>query len=780
MGGKLSRVFVVMGVALVVVSFATVHRRVFGLADTQVDPARYAGTQAMAERLREFAATLDPNRVWSEQVPIYAPLVGYFTQIKEPPDDERSRILVDARAAEQALQRGESQRAVDGFLKVRDAGAAHPDLFDAAFTHALRRQLAIAYLRLGEQQNCIAQHGSDSCLFPLAGGGIHTNQNGARAALQEYLAILEQFPDDLDARWLLNVASMALGEYPDRVPPRWLIAPAAFESEHPLPRFAQVAGKVGLDLQGLAGGVILDDFDGDGRSDVVVSRMSLRQELGQLRFFHNDGDGRFTERTREAGLEGITGGLNILHTDYDNDGALDILVPRGAWAGPFGRLPMSLLHNDGRGHFTDVTVAAGLLAFHPTQTAVWADFDNDGYVDLFVGRETFTVAGLWNYMKYATDAAHDHPTGVPDFQKHPCALYHNNGDGTFTDVAARAGVDYVGFVKGVVAGDIDNDGKMDLFISNLLEPKVLFHNDGNLRFTDVSARAGIADPIFSFPTWFFDYDNDGWLDIFVGDSPAHLGVYEGAGLNAASFLGQAAPARPKSASVLYRNNHDGTFTDVAPQLGLGKILQPMGCNFGDLDNDGWLDFYLGTGNPSYEVIIPNRMFRNDGGRRFQDVTSAGGFGHLQKGHGVAFADLDDDGDQDLYAVMGGAFTGDVAHNALFENPGSENHFVRLTLEGTKANRAAIGARVQLTLDTPEGARTTFSTVSGGTSFGSSPFRRELGLGRATAIRALEVTWPGSGARQRFENVEMDRSYRVREGAAALVVLPMRPFKLGAR
>jgi hypothetical protein len=256
-------------------------------------------------------------------------------------------------------------------------------------------------------------------------------------------------------------------------------------------------------------------------------------------------------------------------------------------------------------------------------------------------------------------------------------------------------------------------------------------------------------------------------------------VYAGAGLTAASYLGQRPPPIPRSASMLYRNNHDGTFTDVSGQVGLNKILQPMGCNFGDLDNDGWLDFYLGTGNPSYEVIIPNRMFRNAEGRSFQDVTTAGGFGHLQKGHGIAFGDLDDDGDQDVYAVMGGAFTGDVAHNALFENPGNANHFVKLKLEGTKSNRAAIGARVQVTVATANGTREIYSTVSSGTSFGSSSFRRELGLGRAVAIQAIQILWP-SGDKQRFEDVAMDRFYRVREGQPALEPLPLTPFKLGKR
>ncbi len=772
------RTFFLVTLVVVVGLIVVLRATVFGLSVTKVDPARYDGTAAMAERLKELALGVDPNRIYAEQVPAYALLARYFGDIKEPPD-EKSRVLGEARAAEQALQRGESADAVSGFLRVREAAAAHRELFDDGFDHALGRQLAIAWLRLGEQQNCLAMHSAESCIFPLAGDGVHKLQDGARHAMKEYAALLDRFPDDLDARWLLNVTYMTVGEYPDKVPPKWLIPPSALASTHELPRFAQVAGSVGLDLEGNAGGVILDDFDGDGRLDVVVSRMLLSRN-GQIRFFHNNGDGTFADRTHEAGLDGITGGLNIVQTDYDNDGALDILIPRGAWAGPWGNLPMSLLRNDGHGHFSDVTVKAGLLAFHPTQAVVWADFDNDGWLDLFVARETFTLSGLWSYLVLATDAQHDHPSGVPSFKRHPCALYHNNGDGTFTDVAKEAGVDFVGYFKGVVAGDFDNDGKIDLYLSNLLEENTLLHNEGKLRFRDVTAKAGVGAPVFSFPTWFFDYDNDGWEDLFVGDSPAHLGVYAGAGLTAASYLGQKTP--PRSGSRLYRNNHDGTFRDVSAEVGLDLILQPMGCNFGDLDNDGWLDFYLGTGNPSYEVIVPNRMFRNAEGRRFDDVTTAGGFGHLQKGHAIAFGDLDDDGDQDIYGVMGGAFTGDVARNVLFANPGgSGNHFVKLQLVGTRSNRAAIGARVRVVVSDEAGReRAIFSTVSSGSSFGAGPLRRELGLGRARAIRAVEVTWPATGRTQRFDGLALDRFYRLVEGAPSPEPLPLSPFKLGAR
>jgi hypothetical protein len=189
----------------------------------------------------------------------------------------------------------------------------------------------------------------------------------------------------------------------------------------------------------------------------------------------------------------------------------------------------------------------------------------------------------------------------------------------------------------------------------------------------------------------------------------------------------------------------------------------MGTNFGDLDNDGFRDFYVGTGDPDLRSIVPNRMFRNDGGRRFQDVTTSGGFGHIQKGHGISFGDLDNDGDQDIHVNMGGAFTGDGYQNLLYENPGHGNRWITLRLEGTASNRSAIGARIRIEVDGPGGPRTIHATVTTGGSFGSSSLQQEIGLGAATAIREVEIAWPGSGRVDRFSGLEPDRIYGIREG-----------------
>jgi hypothetical protein len=503
------------------------------------------------------------------------------------------------------------------------------------------------------------------------------------------------------------------------------------ESDYDIERFPDVAMHTGVDKIGLAGGSIIDDFDGDGLLDIVASSWGLRD---QLRFFKNDGHGAFVDRTREAGLVGQLGGINLNHTDYNNDGHPDIYVIRGGWLREAGLHPDSLLRNNGDGTFDDVTESAGLLSFHPTHSAAWADYDNDGWLDVFVGHEDW---GL---------------------NTHAVQLFHNNRNGTFTDVSKEFGLGVMGVVKGVAWGDYDNDGWIDLYVSIFGKPNLLFRNEGGARFVDVTARAGVAEPVNSFPAWFFDYDNDGWLDLFVGG-------FDEAGADAvlALYLGTK---RPGGTPRLYRNRRDGTFEDVTLAAKLDRVLNAMGANFGDLDNDGFLDIYVGTGAPDLNTLMPNRMFRNAGGSLFQDVTTSGGFGHLQKGHGVAFGDLDNDGDQDIYEVIGGWFTGDIYQSVLFENPGHGNHWITVVLEGVRSNRMAIGARVKFQVATPGGTRQVHQLVSSGGSFGDSSFQLETGLGDATALEAIEITWPATGKTQKFRNVPLDQFVRIREGDSA--------------
>ena len=348
--------------------------------------------------------------------------------------------------------------------------------------------------------------------------------------------------------------------------------------------------------------------------------------------------------------------LNACHADFDNDGYLDILMLRGAWEMP---RRISLLRNVG-GVFEDVTLAAGLGEPIASQAAGWADYDNDGYVDLY-------IAGEFDAQK-------------PD-RRNLGRLYHNRRDGTFEDVSAAAGVTNGRFGKGVAWGDYDDDGLPDLYVSNLGGGNRLYHNQGDGTFVDVAPVLRVTQPENAFACWFWDYDNDGRLDLWVNPNQATLSEV---------ISDQLDRATTGETPRLYRNaGRSEPFQDVTAEAGVDRVVLPMGSNFGDLDNDGYLDIYLGTGRPSYLYLMPNVFLRNDRGRRFEDVTAATGTGHLQKGHGVAFADWDRDGDADLFLEAGGAAPGDRAHNVLFQNPGHGNHWLTIKLVGTRTNHAAL-------------------------------------------------------------------------------------------
>lgn len=737
-------------------------------------------TRQMADRLDEIWKKLGNRVIGTGLADPF--LSRYFYQLKTPPD-LRTQITLETKRAYQLLLDGKSQEAATQFQHVKDRLAENGNLFDRSFVTTVRELLAICYLRAGEQENCRNRHDGQSCILPIRGSGIHVVKEWSRAATREYQDILETSPDDLTSRWLLNVAYMTLGEYPEGVPKRWLIPADVFKSDYDIKRFPDVAPQLGLDILGRAGGCALEDFDGDGYLDLMASSYGLDREMDQLRYFHNNADGTFTERTKEAGLLGITGGLYLCQADYNNDGYPDVVIPRGAWLGSAGHHPLSLLRNNGDGTFSEVSQEAGLISDLPSQVVAWVDYDNDGWLDLFKGNESPPV--FTDFVKYTRLKAGmaDAPGKVASYisayqERNACQLFHNNGDGTFTDVAASVGLAAVGWVKGAAWGDFNNDGWPDLYISRLLEPNLLFENrgrdaSGRCRFEDVTQRAGVAEPLESFPTWFFDYDNDGWLDLFVSGYTLGDSVHWCNDI-VADYLGLPFKAETPR---LYRNNRDGTFTDVSRQVNLNHVLCTMGSNYGDLDNDGYLDLFLGTGAPDYRALMPNRVFRNAAGKRFQDVTTSGGFGHLQKGHAVSFGDVDNDGDQDVYEVIGGVFAGDTYQNAFFLNPGHGNHFIALRLEGVRSNRSAIGARLKVVVDTTAGSRSIYSTVNTGGSFGANCLQREIGLGQAKAIRAIEITWPATGRTQVLKNVKMDQFMKVREGESAGVTIHLKKLDL---
>jgi hypothetical protein len=229
---------------------------------------------------------------------------------------------------------------------------------------------------------------------------------------------------------------------------------------------------------------------------------------------------------------------------------------------------------------------------------------------------------------------------------------------------------------------------------------------------------------------------------------------------------------------LYRNTGKGRFADVTAEVGLDRSVAAMGANYGDVDNDGYLDFYLGTGSPAYSALMPNLMFRNHEGKYFVDVTTSSGTGHLQKGHGVSFGDVDNDGDEDMFSTLGGAVPGDKYNNVLFANPGHGNRWIALKLVGVKSNRAAIGAKIKLTLaGAGPGSAIRYRELSSGGSFGASPLMQHIGIGKATRIASIEVTWPGSRTRQVFKDVAPNQFLEIKELEKTYTKRTVRPVAL---
>jgi hypothetical protein len=655
--------------------------------------------------------------------------IGYRTAdaidqrlLQSPPEDRDKELQLLMRKASGLAYEGDSKGAYECMKNARAIARRNTTLAEKWMFTLIYRQGVLA-LRRGETDNCVLCRGESSCIIPIAPSAVHTNEEGSRLAIRHFTEYLRQFPDDLDVRWLLNVAHMTLGEYPTGVDPAYLVSLDRWQNcEFDIGKFRDIGHLVHVNRLNLAGGAVMDDFDNDGLLDIVTTTLDATEHMV---FYKNMGDGTFEDRTKEAKLLDQLGGLNVVQADYNNDGHLDLFIPRGAWL----NLPMrpTLLRNNGDGTFSDVTKEAGLLDPVNSIAAQWADFDNDGYLDLFICCE-----------------------------RQPNRLYRNRGDGTFEEVAAKAGVQGSGeSCKGCAWIDYDNDGYPDLFLTNYTGPAQLYHNNRNGTFTEVTKEMGITGPTTAgFSCWAFDFDNDGYLDIFATCYEAPLSaVVKG-------LIGQPHAVQP---TRLFRNLGGKGFQDVTKELGLDFAFGTMGSNFGDFDNDGYLDFYLGTGWPDYAALIPNRMFKNVGGKRFSEVTVSSGTGHLQKGHGVAIGDWDRDGNVDIFIEMGGFVPGDKYHNILFQNPGHDNNWLTVKLVGKKTNRSAIGARIKVVTAGDE-PLTIHRHVSSGSSFGGNPLQQTIGLAKANRVATLEVFWPTSKTTQVFRDIAVDQAIEIEEFA----------------
>ena len=494
----------------------------------------------------------------------------------------------------------------------------------------------------------------------------------------------------------------------------------------------------------LGGAVASFDYDNDGWLDLFFlngapSPEHLRKDPASFnRLYRNRGDGTFEDVTRKSGLsgEGIKGYPQGVATgDYDNDGFVDLLVTN------YG--DNVLYHNNGDGTFSNVTAKAGIaMGRHPFKaSAAWIDIDNDGWLDLFV-----THYFQWTFQTNSDDYCGEHKPGyrtycTPDvFKPLPNVLFKNNRDGTFTDISGKAGITpHLGKGMGVSIADFDDDGWMDIFVTNDKTPNFLFHNQQNGTFKEIALQAGVyanesGSMVSGMGCDFNDYNNDGLPDIFYADLVKEL-------------------------FTLFQNQGKRIFMDATFPSNLGRLTAPhsgWSNKFCDLDNDGWKDIFVAGSHvvDNVEMFNPNHryretcfLFRNLGNGKYENLTAGLGadFQAIGGNRGIAVGDYDNDG------------TLEVAVSRLNDAPlyfkksgGTNHHWLLLSLKGSRSNRDGMGAKITLTLPSGKKQSNHVSTAHG--IYSASDKRVHFGLGAETAVRELEIRWP-SGTIQKLENVQ---------------------------
>ena len=505
--------------------------------------------------------------------------------------------------------------------------------------------------------------------------------------------------------------------------------------------------QLGSLLEGTGAGCVWFDFNNDGKPDLyVVNGRPLEDAMHPYplkkkpdvmphnHLYRNDGNGHFTEVTEQSGLNPDMYGIAVTAADYDNDGKVDLLVT--------GYGKTVLYHNDGNGHFTDVTEKAGIKVDGWAISSTWLDYDRDGCVDLFVGR----------YVKFdpkyrAFYAADNYP-GPLDYEGTTNKLYHNNCDGTFTDVSEKSGIsNYVGRTMGVTAGDFDNDGWDDIYVANDRTENFLLRNKHNGSFEEIGNETGTAfgqngESTSSMGPVFADFEGRGWLDLWVSD-----GHYN-------RFL---------------RNTEKGGFEDIGAQTGVSQVnaqYVSWGTGVYDFDNDGLLDILIFHGGLIHLIPQEHTLFRGLPGGKFADVSESAGdvLSKRSTSRGACFADYDNDGRVDAFLVNLGA-KGTLLHN-VSTNTG---HWLAVQLvggmrpgdragTGKKSNRDGIGARVEVIAG---GKRHTAERVAGEGYLSQDDSRLHFGLGDAAVVDQVIVHWPG-GRVQTIEKVVVDHVLTVEE------------------
>lgn len=586
----------------------------------------------------------------------------------------------------------------------------------------------IAEFRRAELNNCIEYHNNQSCIMPFNQKSFHKNELASLKSINYLKKALLYDSTDFTAKWILNISYMTIGKYPKEVPKEYLLKILPKSKIKDIVPFENVAGLKYIDHVSYYGAAAIEDFNNDGFMDICSSSGN---NSDNVRLWLGDKNFNFTEVTESSNINGITGGVNMYVVDFNNDGYKDLYIVRGGWYRKLSHhFTNSLLKNNGDNTFKDITFESGFTDFAACHSATWADFNSDGLIDVFIGYENY-----------------------------PSKLYINLGNDRFVDMTSNSNIFVNAFVKGVISFDFNNDKKQDIYISIYGSENILLQNisEGTqIKFKDVSEKMGVQFPIRSFSVMALDYNNDGWEDLFVPNYYID---------NLKVDLARAIDDRGNSdKSKLYLNNKGLNFISVTNQDLTDKSYMPMGLNFLDANNDGWLDIYLGTGAPELEALVPNRLFTIDSKTLlFKDVTEQSNVGHLQKTHGIAIADIDNDGDEDMYVNIGGFLETDNFTNALFLNKNFVNDYIKIKLNGKNTNKLGIGSKVKITTATQDNQlKYYYRTLNSGGSYGSSALLINFNIPKFEKLNSAEIHWQNSDSITHIYNPKINMTHTIDE------------------